>query len=175
MNIYLTVWHYLVLGIALLLIILSIFSALQAKRLIQQLAILFASFIVIIAGAFIVLAGLESYTKKAKIFNLKHDRLLQSEQIVFTGVVKNMGEYPLARVQLELTLQNTQKQQSGIFGGAPHAFNEAFDTKYQPQTINYYYTVATDLPPGYSKAFTIMIDYPPYFNDTSYRTKAVAH
>lgn len=175
MNIYLTFWHYLVLVIALLLITLSIFSALQTKRLIQQLAILFGSFIFIGAGTFIILAGLESYTKKAEIFNLHHDRLLQSEQIVFTGVVKNMGEYPLARVQLELVLQNTQKQQSGIFGGAPHAFNEAFDTKYQPQTINYDYTIATDLPPGCSKTFTIMIDYPPYFNDAAYHTKAIAH
>ncbi|MDD5158832.1 MAG: DUF2393 family protein [Sulfuricurvum sp.] len=175
MNIYFTFWHYGAIVLSLILFILFSLLAFYAKRLWAQLLIILSSLFFSVSLLVLMFTGLEKTTKKAEIYNLRYNRLLQTEQIVFIGTVKNTGEYHLNTVELQLIIENAPKPGTGIFGGAPHAFNEALDSKYLPQKLTYNYTIATDIEPKASKQFTLLIDYPPYFNNGSYTTKAIGH
>ena len=175
MNIYFTFWHYGAIVLSLLLFILFSLLAFYAKQLWAQLLVVLSSLIVSIALLIGMFAWLEKTTKKAEIYNLHYNRMLQTEQIIFLGTVKNTGNYNVDRVQLQLIMENGPVEGTGNFGGAPHAFEEAMDSNYKPQKLTYNYTVATDLDPKISKQFSIMIDYPPYFNNGSFTTKVVAH
>ncbi len=175
MNVYFTFWHYGAIVLSIILFVLFSLLAFYAKRLWTQLFIVFSSLFVSIGLLIAMFEGLEKTTKKAEIYNLHYNRLLQTEQIIFLGTVKNTGDYHLNTVQLQLIIENGPVEGTGIFGGAPHAFEEALDSEYQPQKLTYNYTIATDLDPKVSKQFSIMIDYPPYFSNGSFTTKAVAH
>lgn len=175
MNIYFTFWHYGAIALSILLFILFSLLAFYAKRLWAQLLIVLSSLIVSVALLVGMFTMLEKTTKKAEIYNLRYNRMLQTEQIVFLGTVKNIGEYHINTVKLELIMENVPEPGSGIFGGAPHAFNEALDSTFKPQKLTYTYTIATDLDPKVSKQFTLLIDYPPYFNNGSFSTKAIGH
>lgn len=172
---YFTIWHYTTVVIALILFALAIVLAFYTKRLLIQLSIIFIALIMISGGTFMAFKELEISTKKAELLNFHYNRILVSEQIAFSGVIRNSGDYPLAKVQLELIIKNTPAPGKGIFGGAPHAFNEAFKTEKQVQELVYHYTVATDLAPKTSKQFSLMVDYPPYFDNASYSTHLIAH
>ncbi len=175
MNIYLTFWHYGAIVLSIILFILFSLLAFYAKRLWAQLLIVLFSLLFSIGLLVLMFTGLEKTTKKAEISNLRYNRLLQTEQIIFLGTVKNTGEYHLNTVELQLIMENAPEQGSGIFGGAPHAFNEALDSTFRPQKLTYNYTIATDLEPKVSKQFTLLIDYPPYFSNGSFSTKAIGH
>lgn len=175
MNIYFTFWHYGAIILAALLFILFSLLAFYAQRLWTQLLIVLSSLIVSVALLVGMFAMLEKSTKKAEIYNLRYNRMLQTEQIIFLGSVKNTGEYHLNTVKLQLVMENAPEQGTGIFGGAPHAFNEALDSTFKPQKLTYNYIIATDLDPKVSKQFTLVIDYPPYFNNGSFSTKAIGH
>lgn len=175
MNVYFTFWHYGAIVLSIILFILFSLLAFYAKRLWTQLFIVLSSLLVSVGLLIAMFGWLEKTTKKAEIYNLHYNRLLQTEQIIFLGTVKNTGDYHLNTVQLQLIIENGPVEGNGIFGGAPHAFEEALDSKYKPQMLTYNYTIATDLDPKVSKQFNIMIDYPPYFSNGSFTTKAIAH
>jgi hypothetical protein len=175
MNLYFTFWHYGAIALYILLFVVLSLLAFYAKKLWTQLFIVLSALIVSIGLLIITFGVLEKTTKKAEIYNLRYNRMLQTEQIIFLGTVKNTGEYHLNTVTLQLIMENVPEPGSGIFGGAPHAFNEALDSTFKPQKLTYNYTIATDLDPKVSKQFTLLIDYPPYFNNGSYSTKAIGH
>lgn len=175
MTLYLTFWHYSAIVLSIILFILFSLLAFYVKRLWGQLLIILSSLAFSLGLLVLMFTGLEKTTKKAEIYNLRYNRMLQTEQIVFVGTVKNTGDYHLNTVELQLIIENVPKPGSGIFGGAPHAFNEALDSTFKPQKLTYSYMIATDLDPKVSKQFTLLIDYPPYFNNASFSTKAIAH
>jgi hypothetical protein len=175
MNFYFTFWHYGAIIFSIILFIFFSLLALYTERFWVRLLVVLSSSIVSVVLLVAMFAGLEKTTKKAEIYNLRYNRMLQTEQIIFLGSVKNTGNYHLNTVKLQLIIENVPKPGTGIFGGAPHAFNEALDSTFKPQKLTYSYTIATNLDPKVSKQFTLLIDYPPYFNNASFSTKAIAH
>ena len=181
MNTYLTIWHYVALLIGLIVFILTVVLAFQEKRPNIRNSIIFSSLLVNIMLAFIILMALDKYTKKVEVFNLDNYRLLQTEQIVFTGVVKNIGNYTIGKVELEIKLVNKGHATGNVKAGnfyKPSGFSDMFSSSskdYQPQTLIETPIIAENLKPGETRRFRVAFDYPPYFKGVTQFTRIFAH
>lgn len=178
---YFTIWHYIALLIGFIIFVLTIILALREKRPNIRTSIIVSSLLVNTILAFIILMALDKYTKKAEVFNLNNYRLLQTEQIVFTGMVKNIGNYTIGTVELEIKLVNNQHTTNHIKGTnfyKSSGFLDMFNTSsknYQPQTLIETSIIAENLKPGETRRFRVVLDYPPYFKGVSQFTQIFAH
>lgn len=181
MSTHFTIWHYGALFIGFIIFILTVILAFQEKRPNIRNSIIFSSLLVNIMLAFIILMALDKYTKKVQIFNLDNYRLLQTEQIVFTGVVKNVGNYTIGKVELEIKLVNKGHATGNVKAGnfyKPSGFGDMFGSTskdYQPQTLIETPIIAENLEPGESRRFRVAFDYPPYFKGVTQFTRIFAH
>jgi len=124
----------------------------------------------------------DKYTKEVKLYKLKNKRLLSIEKIIYTGIVKNEGKFPVGKVVLEIKLVNKGHATGNVKGGNFYKasgffdfFSGGFNTmKYKPQTIVKEFVVAKNLKPGHAKAFRVYFDYPPYFRSVAQFTKLKA-
>lgn len=178
---YFTIWHYVALLIGFIIFVLTIILAFQEKRPNIRNSIIFSSLLVNIMLAFIILMALDKYTKKVEVFNLDNYRLLQTEQIVFTGVVKNIGNYTIGKVELEIKLVNKGHATGNVKAGnfyKPSGFSDMFSSSskdYQPQTLIETPIIAENLKPGETRRFRVAFDYPPYFKGVTQFTRIFAH
>lgn len=181
MSTYFTVWHYIALLIGVVVFILTVVLAFQEKRSNIRNSIIFSSLLVNIMLAFIILMALDKYTKKVEVFNLTNYRILQAEQIVFTGMVKNVGNYTIGKVELEIKLVNNGHATNTVKGTnfyKPSGFTDMFSTSsknYQPQTVIETPIIAENLQPGETRRFRVAFDYPPYFRAVTQFTRIFAH
>lgn len=181
MSTYFTIWHYGALLIGFIIFILTVVLAFQEKRPGIRNSIIFSSILVNVMLAFIILMALDKYTKKVEVFNLSNYRLLQTEQIVFTGVVKNIGNYTIGKVELEIKLVNKGHATNNVKGTnfyKPSGFSDMFSTSskdYQPQTLIETPVIAENLEPGESRRFRVAFEYPPYFKGVTQFTRIFAH
>ena len=145
---------------------------------------IFASFLVIMtAGAFTLMA-IDKYTKKATLYGVKNTRILRNETIVFTGFVKNKGDYTIGKIVLTVKLVNKGHVTGNVKGGSFYKPSGIFDfitsfgeksTTYKPQKVEESYTVATNIEPGKAKYFRVEMPYPGYFKHVSEFTSITAH
>jgi len=181
MSTHLTIWHYAALLIGIIVFIITVLLAFNEKRPSIRNSIIFSSFLVNIMIGFILMMALDKYTKKAQVYNLQNHRLLQTEQIVFTGVVKNEGNYMIGRVELEIKLVNRGHVSGNVKGGTfykPSGFAEMFGSAtrdYQPQTLIETPVLAENLKPGEARRFRVAFEYPPYFKGVTQFTRIYAH
>lgn len=181
MSTYFTIWHYIALLLGLIIFTLTILLAFQEKRPNIRNSIIFSSLLVNIMLSFIILMALDKYTKKAEVFNLDNYRLLQTEQIVFTGTVKNVGNFTIGKVELEIKLVNNGHATNNVKGTnfyKPSGFLDMFNTSsknYQPQTLIETPVIAENLKPGETRRFRVAFDYPPYFKGVTQFTRIFAH
>lgn len=178
---YMTIWHYGALLIGAIIFLLTIVLAINEERSSVRNSIIISSFLVNTLLAFIILMALDKYTKKAEVFNLDNHRLLQTEQIVFTGIVKNVGNYTIGKVELEIKLVNKGHVSGNVKGGTfykPSGFSDMFGNNakdYQPQTMIETPVIAENLKPGETRRFRVAYDYPPYFKGVTQFTRIFAH
>ncbi|MDD2838183.1 MAG: DUF2393 family protein [Sulfuricurvum sp.] len=181
MSTYLTIWHYSALLIGLLVFLITVLLAFNEQRSSIRNSIIFSSLLVNLMVGFIVMMALDKYTKIAKVYNLDNHRLLQTEQIVFTGVVKNEGSYTIGKVELEIKLVNRGHVSGNVKGGnffKASGFADMFGNAskdYQPQTLIETPILAENLKPGESRRFRVVFDYPPYFKGVTQFTRIFAH
>lgn len=181
MNTYFTIWHYGALLIGFVIFVLTVILAFQQKQGSLRNSIILSSILVNTMLAFIILMALDKYTKKAKVYNLDNYRLLQTEQIVFTGVVKNVGNYTIGKVELEIKLVNKGHATGNVKGAnfyKPSGFGDMFSNTskdYQPQTLIETPIIAENLEPGESRRFRVAFEYPPYFKGVTQFTRIFAH
>ena len=179
-----TIWHWTaVTGFTLLFLVLILISLKEAKQK-DILAMIFSSFLVVMmAGAFSLMA-LDKYTKTATLYGVKNTRILRNETIVFTGYVKNKGEYTIGKIVLTVKLVNKGHVTGNVKGGSFYKPSGLFDfitsfsegaKTYKPQKIEETYTVATMIPPGKAKYFRVEMPYPGYFKHVSQFTSITAH
>lgn len=171
----LTFWHY-----TLLFILVTVFSlsAVLARRtgmfvsvMLSVLALLF------FAGGF-GWYSLNQSLYKVQLVGVKKERNFQTEQVVFSGMVKNTGQYPVSSVEAAVTINNSSDRASSGRFAKPTAFADYFGSKgkdEKPQTVVARSIIAHDLGPGESKPFRIQMDYPPYFGRSTYDIDATAH
>jgi hypothetical protein len=133
-------------------------------------------------GGFSVVA-VDKYTKKVKLYKLKNKRLLSTEQIIYTGIVRNEGDFPVGKVVFEIKLVNKGHATGNVKGGNFYKASGFFDFftngmgmgKTKPQTVTHEFVVARNLKPGEAKSFRVYFRYPPYFRNTADFAKISAH
>lgn len=182
MSTYLTIWHYLVIFLAVLIILIGIFLALKQEEKKIVLPMIFSILLIVILVASFTLVAVDKYTKKVQLSNVGNHRILSIEKIVYTGSVKNVGNYTIGKVTFEVKLVNKAHARGNVKPGSffsPNGFSEFFsggmNVLYKPQTIVKKFVVAKDLKPNRSQSFRVMFDYPPYFEQVSQFTSASGH
>jgi len=167
-------WHFIVLGIIALIFIGGVVSSLKQteKKMIAPM-LLSVSLVMGFLAVFSVIV-VDKYTKLPKLYKLKNKRLLSTEQIIYTGIVRNEGNHKIGKVMVEIKLVNKGHATGNVKGGSfykPSGFLDFFsggaDILYKPQTIVKQFVVATNLKPGEAKAFRVYFGWPPYFRNTS--------
>ena len=173
------VWHYVVLTIIFVIFIIGITRALKEKNSKMMLSMLFTVTIVSSFMAFFSIFVVDKYTKHVKVYKLKNKRLLSLERISYTGVVKNVGKYPIGEVTLEIKLVNRGHATGNVKGGnfyKPSGFFGFLTSglgidKSKPQTVVKRFVVARNLKAGHAHQFYVYFRFPPYFSSVSQFTK----
>lgn len=182
MSTYFTLWHYGVLILTSLLFILLVILSFSSTQKKNRTAMIVSSFLVMTLVSVFLILAVEKYTKKAEMFGLKNRRMLNSEKIVYTGYVKNVGDYTIGKVRVEFKLVNKGHVSGNVKAGSffkPSGLLEFFGggdrETYRPQKIVETVVVARNLEPGKTKAFTVSLKYPPYFKYVSDYQRVFAH
>jgi len=174
-------WHYFALAVIGLIFIGGLVAAFkQEKKLVLPMifSVTLVSLLLSFASIFIV----DKYTKKVEFFKVKNKRLLSTEQIIYTGFVKNSGNYTIGQVVFEIKLVNRGHATGNVKGGnffKSSGFLDFFSGGYnklnKPQSITKEFVVAKNLKAGTSKAFRVYFDYPPYFRSVADFKKVTGH
>jgi len=175
-------WHFVVLGVIFIIFLGGVVASFRQKDKKLVLPMLFSvSLISLLLVGFSIVA-VDKYTKVVKLYKLKNKRLLSIEKIIYTGIVKNEGNYKIGKVKIEIKIVNRGHATGNVKGGSfykPSGFFDFFgggsNTLYKPQTVTKEFVVAKNLKPGASKSFRVYFDYPPYFKSVSQFVKVYGH
>jgi hypothetical protein len=182
MSTLLNYWHYFTFFILFILYVGGLVTAFrqEKKRLILPMA-LSVTLVFSLLTIFSVIV-VDKYTKVVKLYKVENKRLLGTEQIIYTGVVKNEGKYAIGEVIFEIKLVNKGHVTGNVKAGsffAPSGFAEFFgggaNVLYKPQTIVKEFVVATNLKPGEAQSFRVYFDFPPYFRNVADFSKVSGH
>ena len=160
----------------------GVFSALkqESKKIMMGMLISVSVISVFLAGFSILVV--DKYTKVVKLHKLKNKRLLSTEQIIYTGIVKNEGKHKIGKVTFEIKLVNKGHATGNVKGGNFYKssgfmdfFSGGFNRSFKPQSVTKEFVVATNLKPGTAKSFRVYFRYPPYFRSTAQFSKVYGH
>jgi len=172
----LTYWHYLFISALSLIFILGVILAFRSD---SKWSII-TTIIVILAliGVFGWIT-INNSVYRVEVLHYNHHRNYQTEQIVITGVVKNIGDFPVSNVIGTVKIVNTRggNDRKASQFRQPTAFAEILgdDPNFKAQNITSDHLIANSLSPKASKTFTIIMDYPPYFGNGAYEIEASAN
>ena len=168
-------WHYIFLGIAFLLFLAGMVGAFKQEK--KQLIIPMVISVTLVTTllAFFSVMVVDKYTKKVELSKLKNKRLLSTEQIVYTGFVKNTGNHTIGKVHFEIKLVNRGHATGNVKGGNFYKPSGIFDFfsgigggDDKPQCITKEFLVAKNLKPGTGKSFRVHFRYPGYFRSVAH-------
>ena len=175
-------WHFIALGIVLILFVLGIIAALKQESAKIKLGMIFSVTLVSLFLAIFSVVVVDKYTKVVKLYKVKNKRILGIEQIVYTGIVKNEGNHPIGKVTFEVKLVNKGHASGNVKGGNFYKasgffdfFTGGYNLKFKPQSVTKEFVVAKNLKPGEAKSFRVHFRYPPYFRSTSQFFKVWGH
>lgn len=158
MNTYFTLWHYSAVILITLALIISIIVTLREPKLSSKASIILTYTLISLGLMFVTILTIDSYTKKITLSDVDDHRFLPTEKIIFTGSVRNAGDYTIGEASVEIKIVN--KGSSGKKG--TNAFAELLGEE-KPSFILVTEVVATNLQPGQKKQFRIVMPYPPHF------------
>ena len=166
-------WHYLFLAIIGLVFIGGVVAAFrQEKKKMIFPMLISVTLISAFLAAFSILI-VDKYTKKVVLLKVKNKRLLSTEKIIYTGYVKNTGNYTIGEVTFEIKLVNKGHATGNVKGGNFYKTSGFFDffgganRMNKPQSITKEFIVARNLKPGAAKPFRVYFDYPGYFRSVA--------
>lgn len=175
-------WHFIVLGVILLIFIGGVISSFRQEnpKLVVPMLISVTLIMTLISGFSIVVV--DKYTKVVKLYKMENKRLLSTEQIIYTGIVKNEGNHMIGEVTFEIKLVNKGHAIGNVKGGnffKPSGFADFFSggsgKRYKPQSLTKEFVVARNLKPGAAKHFRVYFDFPPYFRRMSHFAQVTGH
>lgn len=172
-------WHYIFLGISLIIFIAGIVGALRQEKKKLIIPMIISVTLVSALLAFFSVMVVDKYTKKVVLSKVKNKRLLSTEQIVYTGFVNNTGNHPIGKVYFEVKLVNKGHATGNVKGGnfyKPNGIMEFFENiggggDDKPQTITKKFLVAKNLKPGTGKSFRVHFRFPAYFRSVAQFTE----
>ncbi|MEA3227839.1 MAG: DUF2393 family protein [Campylobacterota bacterium] len=176
-------WHYIALIVIFILFIIGVFKSLQQEKNEILLGMIFSTTLVSIFLAVVSVVVIDKYTKDVALYKVKNKRLLSIEKVIYTGVVKNEGDFPIGKVTFEVKLVNKGHATGNVKGGnfyKPKGLFDIFssdenDKENRAQSIVKEFVVAKNLQPGTSKSFRVYFAYPPYFRSVAHFTKVSGH
>jgi len=179
-------WHYLAFIIGIIIFGVGVFFALKQEKKRMIFPIIFSISLITVLMFIVSIVVIDKYTKIVKLYRLENKRNLSTEQIMYSGVVKNEGNYEIGEVTFEIKLVNKGHVGGNIKAGtffSPRGFFDFFDfitsdesrKDSKPQQIVYEFVVAKNLKPKESQEFRVYFDYPPYFRSVSDFSKVYAH
>ncbi len=184
MTTYFTFWHWTALLIFLLVFLILVLLSLREKSHKNVLSMIFASFLVISTSAVFSIMAIDKYTKKATLYGVKNTRILRKESIVYTGFVKNKGEYTIGKIILKVKLVNRGHVTGNVKAGSLYSPSGLFEfitsfgdnaKEYKPQKVEEEFVVATNIEPGKAESFRVEMPYPPYFKHVADFVSITAH
>jgi len=184
MSTYFTIWHWAALTSFSIIFLLLVLLSLREKNQKNILSMIFASFLVIVTAGVFSLMAIDKYTKKATLYGVKNTRILRNETIVFTGFVKNKGDYTIGKIVLKVKLVNKGHVTGNVKAGSFYKPSGLFDflssfgegsKTYKPQKVEKDYVVAKNIEPGKAVFFRVQMPYPGYFKHVAEFTSITAH
>lgn len=165
MSTYFTFWHYgAVIVITLALVVMIVTTLLQPK-LTSKFSIIVTYIFAALGLMFMAILIIDSYTKKITLYDVEDRRFYATEKIIFTGNVRNSGDYTIGEVSVEIKIVN---QDTEVKSGDPYYESDAFaemlgDDGVKPSFVIVTEVVATNLKPGQHKPFRIVMPHPSHF------------
>jgi hypothetical protein len=173
----LTIWHYLLLLIFLVLFIIGIIISLQTK---SKYSVFITITLVLVFIGIVSWNSINESVYLVEVSNLEQERFYQSEQLLIKGTIRNVGKVPVANVVAVVKLSNSNRgsgsNKNAIFS-QPTVFAEIFEgdnPNFKKQNVVEEHIIAEYLNPGKAKTFRIMMDYPPHFKQVSFDVSAKA-
>ncbi|SFV51522.1 hypothetical protein MNB_SM-4-552 [hydrothermal vent metagenome] len=175
-------WHFITFGVIFLLFIAGTIGAMKQDETKIKLGMFISISIVCLFLAGFSVLVVDKYTKVVKLHKLKNKRLLSTEQIVYSGIVRNEGKHKIGKVTFEIKLVNRGHATGNVKGGNFYKasgfldfFTSGFNKVNKPQSIVKEFVVARNLKPGTSAPFRVYFRYPPYFRSTAQFSKVWGH
>ena len=176
-------WHYIALFLVFLFVVFGIVVAFKQKNKKLLYSMIFSIVLVGALMAVFAVIIVDKYTKEVTLTKLHNKRILSTEEIVYYGVVKNVGKFPVGKVVFEIKLVNKGHATGNVKGGNFYKpsglmdfFSEGFGiSSRKPQTVTKKFVVARNLQAGQAKSFRVYLPYPPYFRSTAEFAKVSAH
>ncbi len=177
---YFTILHWITLLVFLLLFVLLVIISKKESNPKIFWSMVFSSFLVTSMLAIFSMFVLDKYTKKGKLINITHKRVLLNETIVFFGQVQNIGRFKIGRCKLEVKIANNALNLNNITGKTFYAPRSGLGSlftnkKERPSTVVEDFVIAKDLNPGEVRNFSATMPYPPYFQKADIRYKLYCH
>lgn len=168
-------WHYIFLGLSFLLFLIGLVAALRQEKKKLIIPMLISITLISIFLAFFSVLVVDKYTKKVEVVKIKNKRLLSTERIIYSGIIKNTGNHEIGKVTLEIKLVNRGHATGNVKGGnfyKASGFMSFFEggmgmEKSKPQSITKKFIVARNLKAGATKQFRVHFRYPGYFRSTA--------
>ena len=176
-------WFAICTGIFLFLFI-SYFIKKFSEDLSSAFKLILILFFTMLIVTFASLYVLDSFTKKVKLVEIKHKRVLRNETIVFKGRVKNIGKFKVSAVILKIKILNGENKKlagdTSFFSEKDQGFFSVFrnkDLKIKKKELTKVekkVVIIKNLAPKETKSFSVSIDYPPYFKKPRFINKLSA-
>lgn len=179
-------WHYISFTIGFAVFGAGIYFALKQKKKGMAFSIIFSIALVTILMSGISIVVIDKYTKVAKLYKLENKRNLDTEEIMYSGLVRNEGNFKIGEVKFEIKLVNKGHISGNVKAGTfftPRGFFDFFSfassdgskKEIKPQQLTYEFVVAKNLKPNESQEFRVYFPYPPYFSSVTHFSKIYAH
>ena len=175
-------WHFITFGVIFLMFVAGIFSASKQETAKIKIGMGITVTVVSILLAVFSVVVVDKYTKHVTLYKMKNKRLLSTEQIIYTGIVKNEGNHKIGKVTFEIKLVNKGHATGNVKGGNFYKssgfmefFSGGYNMNFKPQSVTKEFVVATNLKPGTAQSFRVYFRYPPYFRSTSQFAKVWGH
>lgn len=173
-----TIWHYVDFILIATLFALAVFYTLKQKDLPQKSSYIATYSIAALVLLLLTNIAINQYTKKVVLLNVKDQRFLSTESIIFTGTVRNTGDYDVGEVEIEIEIFDKGLKKQGKLSFESSAFKDYFGKNnsevHQPSFL-FRRTVAKELKAGHSKHFAVSIDYPSYFQGYTDKQRVIVH
>lgn len=176
--------HYITFAVIGLLFVGGVVSSFRQKSPKMIYSMLFTT---VLVSSFLVIFSIfvvDKYTKEVQLLKIKNKRILGIEKIIYTGVVKNTGNFTIGKVVLEIKLVNKGHAVGQLKGENFYRSSGLFDflnsgagfsREKKPQTVVQRFVIARKLKPGKTKHFRVYFPYPPYFKSVSDFVKVEGH
>ena len=175
---YFTIVHWITLIVFLLLMIFVVIISYRNLNTKQFITASLFTIPLLTFGLIGSMYAVDSITKQVKLVEVSHRQVIRNETILFTGRVKNVGNFKVGTCYLEIDIYDTRKNKlsHGVFTPIVW-FSDLFGHAEPPKPlfVTKEVLIAKNLEPGKTKTFTVSVRNPTYMQGMRINYKLIAH